>query len=118
MSRREHTIEEQAASLRRGARDFYELELYISGATARSRSAVSNVKAVAEKHLKGRYRLVVTDLYQEPVKARDEQIIVVPMLVRRRPLPMQRIIGDLASEKHVLRGLEVDPKTDEKEERA
>ena len=61
---------------------------------------------------------MVTDLYQEPAKAREEQIIVVPMLVKRHPLPLQRIVGDLSSEEHVLLGLELDPKTEEKEEPA
>ena len=104
-------ITEEAAGLRRAGHEIYDLELYISGATAHSRAAVANIKAVAEKYLKGRYRLVVTDLYQEPAKAREEQIIVVPMLVKRRPLPLQRIVGDLASEEHVLLGLQLDPET-------
>ncbi len=116
MSGREHTVEDETASLGRAGDEIYDLELYISGATAHSRAAVANIKALAEKYLKGRYRLVVTDLYQEPAKAREEQIIVVPMLVKRRPLPLQRIVGDLASEEHVLFGLQLDPETDEKEE--
>jgi circadian clock protein KaiB len=79
-------------------------------------AAVANIKDVAEKHLKGRYNLVVIDLYQDPDRAREEQIIVVPMLVKRRPLPVQRLVGDLSSEEHVLLGLQLDPKTEEKEE--
>jgi circadian clock protein KaiB len=116
MSGREHTVEDETASLGRAGDEIYDLELYVSGATAHSRAAVANIKDVAERHLKGRYRLVVTDLYQEPVKAREEQIIVVPMLVKRRPLPLRRIVGDLSSEEHVLLGLQLDPKTEEKEE--
>jgi circadian clock protein KaiB len=115
MSRREHEIEDQAGSILGAGHGFCDLELYISGATAHSRSAVANIKAVAEKYLKGRYHLVVTDLYQEPARAREEQIIVVPMLVKRRPLPLRRIVGDLSSEEHVLLGLRLGPKTKEKE---
>lgn len=87
------------------AGDFYVLRLYISGATEHSRSAVENVKAVAEKHLKGRYRLSVTDIYQDTARARREQVVAVPMLVRQRPLPVQRIIGDLTDDRRMLQEL-------------
>jgi circadian clock protein KaiB len=95
--------------------DAYELQLYISGATGRSRLAIENVKAIVDRHLAGRCRLVITDVYQEIDAARDEGVIVVPMLVKRRPLPLKRIIGDLSDTEHVLRALGVNCKTSRKE---
>lgn len=95
--------------------DAYELQLYISGATGRSRLAIENVKAIVDRHLAGRCRLVITDVYQEIDAARDEGVIVVPMLVKRRPQPLKRIIGDLSDTEHVLRALGVNCKTSRKE---
>lgn len=90
--------------------DGYELVLYISGATEHSRLALGNIKAIGEKHLKGRYRLEVVDLYQQPDRAREQEIVAVPMLVKKLPLPLRRMIGDLSNEEHVLIGLDLVPR--------
>jgi circadian clock protein KaiB len=65
----------------------YDLVLFISGASDRSRLALANIKAIANEHLKGRYRLSVVDLYQQPERAREHEIIAVPTLVKRLPTP-------------------------------
>lgn len=88
----------------------YDLHLYISGATERSRSAIDNIKAIGEKHLKGRYHLSVVDLYQQPEKARSAQIVVAPTLVKTLPLPFRQLIGDLSDEESVLIGLDIVPR--------
>ncbi len=85
----------------------YDLRLYISGATAHSRAALANIKAIGEKHLKGRYRLSVIDVYQQPGRAREHQIIAVPTLVKELPPPLRRMVGDLSSEESVLIGLDL-----------
>jgi len=95
---------------RRALSEEYELVLYISGATENCRLALANVKAVGEKHLKGRYRLAVVDLYQQPELARDKDVVAVPMLVKSLPLPLRRMVGDLSSEERVLIGLDLVPK--------
>ena len=87
----------------------YDLHLYVSGATERSRLAIANVKSVGEKHLKGRYRLLVVDLFQDPGGAREHDIIAVPTLVKKLPLPLRRMVGDLSSEDRVLIGLDLVP---------
>ena len=63
----------------------YDLVLFISGASDRSRLALANIKAIANEHLNGRYRLSVVDLYQQPERAREHEIIAVPTLVKRLP---------------------------------
>jgi len=81
--------------------------LYISGSTLKSALAVENIKQVCEQHLKNRYDLEVIDVYQQPDVARAEQIVAVPTLIKRLPLPLRRFIGDLSNERNVLRGLDL-----------
>lgn len=87
----------------------YDLVLYIGGATDNSRRALVNVRAVAERHLRGRYRLTVVDVYQDAETARREGVLAVPTLVRNLPLPARRLVGDLASKERVLIGLGLAP---------
>jgi circadian clock protein KaiB len=97
-----------------GNDESYELVPYISGATEHSRLALSNIKSLGEKHLKGRYRLAVVDLYQQPELARGEAIIATPTLVKKLPFPLRRMVGDLSDEERVLVGLDLIRKPDEK----
>jgi circadian clock protein KaiB len=85
----------------------YVLRLYVSGSTLKSARAVENIKRICEQHLKNRYDLEVIDIYQQPNLARDEQIVAVPTLVKRFPLPLRRLIGDLSNLKEVLFGLDL-----------
>ena len=95
----------QAASHSRQAK--YVLRLYISGSTSKSARAVENIKRVCEQHLKNRYDLEVIDIYQQAHLARDEQIVAVPTLIKRLPLPLRRLIGDMSNQKKVLFGLDL-----------
>ena len=85
----------------------YVLRLYVTGMTARATRAVANVREICEEHLEGRYDLEVIDLYQQPFLARDEQIIAAPTLVKKLPLPLRRIIGDMSQRDRVLLGLDL-----------
>jgi circadian clock protein KaiB len=87
--------------------DPYILRLYITGMTPRSIEAYAKIKAICEKHLAGRYDLEVIDIYQNPVLARDEQIIAAPTLVKKLPAPLRRLIGDLSDTERVLLGLDL-----------
>jgi circadian clock protein KaiB len=87
----------------------YRLRLYITGATSRSTQAIENIKAIGEKHLSGRYDLEVVDAYQQTDLIRQEQIVVLPTLVKLLPLPLRRMIGDLSDEEQVLIGLGLVP---------
>jgi circadian clock protein KaiB len=98
-------------SQRRAAPLDYDLVLFISGASERSRMALANIKAIANEHLQGRYRLAVVDLYQQPERAREHEIIAVPTLVKRLPSPLRRLIGDLSDEDRVMIGLDIVPQS-------
>jgi circadian clock protein KaiB len=92
-------------ALAKPARPRYELRLYVAGMTPRSIVAIANIKKICEEHLKGRYGLQVIDIYQHPMLAKGDQIIAVPTLIRRLPVPLRRIIGDLVVCERVLIGL-------------
>lgn len=83
----------------------YILRLYITGATPNSVRAITNIKQICEEHLKGRYSLQIIDVYQEDGLAEREQLIALPLLVKKTPLPERRMIGDLSDTQKVLKGL-------------
>jgi circadian clock protein KaiB len=86
-------------------RQVYALRLYVSGATPKSLEAIRNIKNICNENLAGRYRLEVVDIYQQPERAEHDQVVAAPMLVKRRPLPMRKLIGTLSNTSHVLRAL-------------
>jgi circadian clock protein KaiB len=87
----------------------YELRLYIAGKTARSVTALANLKKYCEEHLKGQYKIEVIDLLVQPQLAEGDQIFAIPTLVRKVPEPIRKIIGDLSNEEKVLVGLNIIP---------
>jgi len=97
-------------SLAKPGRPRYELRLYVAGMTPRSARALANIKQICEEHLKGHYGLQVIDLYQQPLLAKGDQIIAVPTLIKKLPMPLRRLIGDLSDRERVLIGLDLKPK--------
>lgn len=85
----------------------YVLRLYVTGMTARSGRAVKNLRAICNEYLDGRYDLEIIDIYQQPVLTKGEQIIAAPTLIKKLPLPMRRIIGDMSDRGRVLLGLDL-----------
>ena len=83
----------------------YVLRLFITGATPNSIRAVVNIKQICEEYLKGKHSLEIIDCYREQNLAEQEQLIALPLLIKKRPLPERRLIGDMADTQKVLRGL-------------
>lgn len=83
------------------------LRLYVTGATARSRRAILNLNGICQEHLGDQFDLEIIDIHQKPSLAKDEQIIAAPTLIKKLPLPMRRIIGDLSDREAVLFGLDL-----------
>lgn len=90
--------------------NFWELRLYVAGQTPKSLTAFSNLKRICEEHLKGKYRIEVIDLLENPKLASGDQILAIPTLVRRLPQPLKKIIGDLSDQERVLVGLDLLPR--------
>jgi circadian clock protein KaiB len=95
--------EKQAAEKEDSAE--YSLCLFISGASPNSVRAVNNLKLLCEEYLKGRYTLEIIDVYQQAELTSSEQIIALPLLIKNRPEPVKRLIGDMSEKSKVLRGL-------------
>lgn len=87
----------------------WELKLYVAGKTPKSVTALKNLKKYCEVHLEGRYKIDVVDLLEKPQLAEGDQIFAVPTLVRKVPVPIRKIIGDLSNEEKVLVGLNIVP---------
>ncbi len=96
-----------AAAAAAAQRQRHVLRLYVAGLTPRSQEAIRTVTALCDERLAGRYELEVIDIYQQPVLARGEQIIAVPTLIRKLPLPLRRLIGSMADQDRVLIGLDL-----------
>ena len=89
----------------RDERDVWRFRLYVAGQSPKSLLAIANLKRLCEEHLVGRYEIETIDLVEHPARARDDDIIAIPTLVRRLPIPQRKIIGDLSNTNRVLVGL-------------
>jgi len=83
------------------------LTLYVTGQTARSVRAIANLRQLCDEQLGGEYDMTVIDVLERPQLAEDEKILATPTLIKELPLPIRRIIGDLADTEKVLIGLDV-----------
>jgi circadian clock protein KaiB len=88
----------------------WNLRLYVAGQTPRSLAALTNLKRLCEARLAGRYSIEIVDLLDQPERARADQILAIPTLIRRLPEPMRKIIGDLSNTERVLVGLDLEPR--------
>jgi circadian clock protein KaiB len=85
----------------------YVLRLYVSGLTPNSQRAIENVRKICQEHLEGRYQLEIIDIYQQPIFAKEGQIVAAPTLVKELPPPLRKFIGDLSNTEKILLGLDV-----------
>jgi len=91
--------------------DEWVLRLYVAGQTPNAIMAFKNLKIICEEQLKGKYEIQVIDLLVNPQFGRDDQILAVPTLVRKLPVPVRKIIGDLSDSERVLIGLDIIPRS-------
>jgi circadian clock protein KaiB len=88
----------------------WHLRLYVAGQSPKSLQAFANLKSLCEEHLAGRYEIEVVDLVEQPSRAKSDDILAIPTLVRRSPAPPRKVIGDLSNAQRVLGGLRMRPK--------
>ena len=84
----------------------YVLTLFITGQTVRSQRAVANLRALCDK-LADRCELNVVDVLEQPQRAEDEKVLATPTVIRYRPLPLRRVIGDLSDPEKVVSWLDL-----------
>jgi len=88
----------------------YILKLYVAGATPRSQQAILRARELCEAELDGDYELEVIDIYQQPLLAREGQILATPTLVKAYPPPVRRLIGNLSNTIGFFTGLDLTAK--------
>ncbi len=103
------TIKKTSKTAKKTQADAYVLRLYVAGQTPKSLMAFSNLKKICEEHLAGRYKIEIIDLLENPKLASGDQILAIPTLVRKLPVPVRKIIGDLSNTERVLIGLDLVP---------
>lgn len=81
----------------------------MTGKTPRAELAIANLRRICEEELQGQYDLQIIDVVENPQIAEDEKILATPTLIKRLPLPLRRVIGDLSDKEKVLLGLNVWP---------
>jgi len=89
--------------------DKWVLRLYVAGQTPKALTAFSNLKKICEGQLNSRYSIEVIDLLVNPHLGAEDQIFALPTLVRKLPVPVRKIIGDLSNTERVLVGLDLMP---------
>jgi circadian clock protein KaiB len=99
------TVEPSQADTDEPGQAIYVLRLYITGTTPKSTRAVHNLIKLCQEHLAGRYDLEVIDIYQQPALAQAEDIIAVPTLLKKQPLPVQKLLGDLSNAQQLVASL-------------
>ena len=83
------------------------MRLYVAGQSARSLAAIANLRTICDTHMPGRCKIEVIDLMRHPELAKADQIVAIPTLIRKLPIPVRRIIGDLSATDKVLMSLEL-----------
>lgn len=91
----------------------WHLKLYVAGMTGRSVTAWVNLKKICEEHLQGAYKIEIIDLLVHPQLAKGDQILAIPTLIKKVPVPVRKIIGDLSNTDKVLVGLDLKPSVDQ-----
>lgn len=107
--------EAMEAALESRLHDSFFLRLYIAGTSPQSTRAVVNIRKFCETHLKGRYELEIVDLTQNPTLAQTDQVIATPTLIKLRPRPERRFIGELSESARLMAGLGLDASSSKSE---
>lgn len=108
MSVTKPTPDSPAASRKKDKQDDkWVLRLYVAGQTTKSIAAFENLKKICDERLKNKYKIEVIDLLINPQLGREHQILAIPTLVRKLPVPVRKIIGDLSNTERVLIGLDL-----------
>jgi len=85
--------------------EVYRLRLFVTGASPNSTRAIANLKNICDEYLREKHELEIIDVYQQPLIAQSEQLIALPLLIKKAPGVERRLIGDMSDKGKVLRGL-------------
>jgi circadian clock protein KaiB len=103
------TEEEFGKNIQKNENEPYVLRLFVAGITPRSQKAIKNLKQILSEY-EGSFDLEIIDIYQNPIIAREGQIIAAPTLLKELPPPVRRFIGDLSDVNKIILGLDLKKK--------
>jgi circadian clock protein KaiB len=86
---------------------FYELTLFVSGASALAARAIANATRLCDRYCSGRYHLSVVDIHEDPTSLLTYNLLATPTLVKSLPEPVRRVVGDLSQIDKVLQTLDL-----------
>jgi circadian clock protein KaiB len=86
----------------------YRLELFVVGGSVKAQRAEQNLRRVCDSALAGRYELRIIDVLDDAEAAEEANIVATPALVRRAPLPVRMVVGDLSERDALVSGLGLD----------
>lgn len=95
------------------------LRLFISRNSQTAVRARDNLKAVCEDPaVKRRYdiELEIIDVDESPKLTEEDNVLVTPMLLKRLPKPIRRMVGDLSNERDIFFTLDIQPPAEAKEQ--
>lgn len=107
MTEQRDTTQEFEEAIKRLSQEKYVLRLFVAGMSPKSIQAVENIKRICETYLPGRYELEVIDVYQQPILAREGQIVAAPTLVKELPPPLRKLVGSMSDIDRVLVGMDL-----------
>jgi circadian clock protein KaiB len=84
-----------------------ELRLYVTKKTPKAEKMIDKLRDIF-KELEKDYSLEVVNIVENPELAEKEKILATPMLERKLPPPVRRIVGELSDKEEVLVGLDLD----------
>jgi circadian clock protein KaiB len=91
----------------------YQLELFVVGHSSKAQKAEQNLRRLCEAKLQGCYELRITDVLENADAAEAANIVATPALVRRAPLPVRVVVGDLSQRDALVYGLGLEVDLDE-----
>jgi circadian clock protein KaiB len=80
----------------------YTLKLYVTGRTPRSMHALSTLQRICATRLEGLYTIDLIDVKERPEMAIANNILMTPTVIKERPLPERRVVGDLSHEEDLV----------------
>ena len=85
--------------------NLWELTLFVAGRNFETQKIFYQLKRICDDYLNDRFQINVVDVLEKPEEADNFDIIATPTLIRLKPQPVRRILGDLSLTEKVLSGL-------------
>ena len=83
----------------------YEFDLFVVGGSSKAQRAEQNLRRLCDEMLGGSYELRIIDVLENGEAAEEANVVATPALVRRAPLPVRMIVGDLSERNALVNGL-------------